>query len=131
MNYQYIPGSGNNYNTGTASPNTNMPGFPYQPNTLQDYIPNPSSYAEDVLTSGKELYAQFFMSYPDSNQWKDSVFSGYIEASGKDYVVVRSATEKKWYLLWTVYLNYVVFGEDPMIPHGAGISENRVQNKNV
>lgn len=112
MNYDFIPGSGNNYNTGTDTPNTNIPNFPYQPVELADF--KPSNYAEDVLTSGRELYAQFYMSYPDSNEWRDSIFSGYIEDSGKDFVVVRSPSDNKWYLLWTVYLNYVVFTEDPL-----------------
>ena len=51
------------------------------------------------------------MSYSDSLEWRDKIFTGIIEAAGRDYALLRDPNDGKWTLLWTVYLNYVVFDE--------------------
>lgn len=68
-------------------------------------------YAENILELNVGKFARFFMSYSDSLEWRDKVFSGIIEAAGRDYAVVRDQNNNTRHLLWTVYLNYVEFLE--------------------
>ena len=51
------------------------------------------------------------MSYSDSLEWRDRVFTGTIVGAGRDYAVVRDSNNHN-FLLWTVYLSYVEFRED-------------------
>ncbi len=83
------------------------------PNT-NDMIPinNNMDYADNILELNIGKFANFYMSYSDSLEWRDKVFSGIIVAAGKDYVVVKDYNSNNNYLLWAVYLNYVEFRED-------------------
>lgn len=97
---------------------------PYQ-NFDYDYTPNmnniPSNnsvpisedmaYAENILELNVGKEASFYMSYSDSLEWRDRVFTGTIIGAGRDYAVVKDS-DNRIFLLWTVYLNYVEFRED-------------------
>ncbi len=103
-----------------AYPNINVPGYqgtmpPYQ--NIQPTNPNtnainmsPDEYAENLLKRNAGKYAEFYMSYSDSNQWKDRIFRGTIEDSGRDYAVLKQE-DGSYVLLWTIYLDYVIFPE--------------------
>ena len=93
----------------TQPPITNMP------QTIPSYgvqnIPNPMPYAENLLEKNIGKLATFYMSYSDSLEWRDKIFTGVLEAAGRDYALLRDPSTGKWTILWTVYLNYVVFDE--------------------
>lgn len=99
---------------------------PYQ-NFDYDYTPNMNNtsnnnntvpisgdmaYAENILELNVGKEASFYMSYSDSLEWRDKVFTGTIVGAGRDYAVVRDNSTGHNFLLWTVYLNYVEFRED-------------------
>ena len=107
---------------------------PYQ-NFDYDYTPNMNNvpnnntvpisgdmaYAENILELNVGKEASFYMSYSDSLEWRDRVFTGTIVGAGRDYAVVRGAgrdyavvrdSNNHNFLLWTVYLSYVEFRED-------------------
>ncbi len=69
------------------------------------------NYAENILELNIGKFARFYMSYSDSLEWRDKVFSGIIEAAGRDYAVVKDQNSNSRFLLWTVYLSYVEFLE--------------------
>ena len=96
-------------NQGTAPPYQNF--LPptnggNQTNNNQDV-----SYAENILEMNIGKFANFYMSYSDSLEWRDKIFSGIIEAAGRDYALVKEQNSERRFLLWTVYLNYVEFLE--------------------
>lgn len=68
-------------------------------------------YAENLLKRNQGKLATFYMSYPDSVEWRDRKFTGIIEDSGRDYALLSEPDTGKWWLLWLVYINYVEFGE--------------------
>ncbi|MEG1596675.1 MAG: spore coat protein GerQ [Bacilli bacterium] len=74
-------------------------------------IPTPVPYAENVLKKNIGKYATIYMSYSDSVNWKDKIFSGIIEDSGRDYVILKDTNSEKRTVLWTLYLDYVEFNE--------------------
>ncbi len=99
-------------NNGYYNPN-NM-GFEQVPNipSGNNELPMEQSYVENILRLNKGKIASFYMSYPDSNEWRDKIFTGRVEQAARDHVVVFDPKNGKWYLLLSIYLNYIVFDEE-------------------
>ena len=92
----YIPNQ--NIIPNTANFNSNLQGnyeYNYQ-----------TSYVEDYLRKniGKKIEAH--VSFCDSVEWRDSIFTGILEDVGKDYVVIH--TNDNSYVIWSVYIDYIV-----------------------
>ena len=94
-------------NNGYYNPN-NM-GFEQVPNipSGNNELPMEQSYVENILRLNKGKIASFYMSYPDSNEWRDKIFTGRVEQAARDHVVVFDPKNGKWYLLLSIYLNYI------------------------
>ena len=93
------------------------PAIPNNPITTnpQDYLqdlPMEQSYVENILRLNKGKVASFYMSYPDSNEWRDRIFTGVVEQAARDHVVVSDPKTGKWYLLLAIYMNFIVFDEE-------------------
>lgn len=87
------------------------------PNTGQNYnttedLPFEQSYVENILRLNKGKVASFYMSYPDSNEWRDRIFTGVVEQAARDHVVLSDPKTGKWYILLSIYINYIVFDEE-------------------
>ena len=100
-------------------PNTALPNYtgtmpPYQnvPNSSNGNAINlsPEEYAESLLKLNMGKYAEFYISYADSVEWRDRVFKGIIRDSGRDYAVLEQ-DDGSYVILWLVYLGYVIFPE--------------------
>ena len=93
---------------------TNNMGFEQVPNipSGNNDLPMEQSYVENILRLNKGKIASFYMSYPDSNEWRDKIFTGRVEQAARDHVVVFDPKNGKWYLLLSIYLNYIVFDEE-------------------
>ena len=90
----------------------------YNPVYPNGYVDNGSttfddeqSYIENIIRLNKGKIGRFYMTFPDSLEWRDRVFSGSIEQSGKDHIIISDPTTGKWYLLLLIYLDYVEFDE--------------------
>ena len=70
------------------------------------------SYIENIIRLNKGKIGRFYMTFPDSLEWRDRVFSGVIEQSGKDHIIISDKSTGKWYLLLLIYLDYVEFDEN-------------------
>ena len=101
MNNNYYP----NYQTSGGYPNQE-----YAP-TAGNTIFNEQSYIENILRLNKGKLGKFYCSFTDSNEWRDTVFSGIIETATRDHLVISNPSTGKWYLILMVYLNYVEFDE--------------------
>ena len=75
----------------------------------KDY--NEQSYIENILRLNKGRKVNAYVSFPDSVEWKDKVFTGLIEEAGKDHLIIKDVTNGNWYLIRILYLNYVEFME--------------------
>lgn len=97
---------------GTQPPIQNMPGG-MNPNiqALPGVTSMQPPYAENLLKKNQGKMATFYMSYSDSVEWRDKIFTGIIEDSGRDYALLSDPHTGKWTLLWLVYINYVEFDE--------------------
>lgn len=101
MNNSYFP----NYQTNGGYPNQE-----FAP-TAGNILSNEQSYVENVLRLNKGKLGKFYCSYPDSNEWRDTVFTGIIEQATRDHLIISNPNTGKWYILLMVYLNYVEFDE--------------------
>lgn len=90
-----FPGNTNNYNTNIVKEDTNME----------------QSYIENILRHNKGKMVNAYVSFPDSNEWRDKVFSGRIEQAGRDHLIISDVETGKYYLILMIYLNYVEFDE--------------------
>ncbi len=101
--------------------NSNYPGTPLytgnsttpnQQNAPNYYdIPFEQSYIENILRLNKGNKVTVYMTFPDSNDWRDKKFSGVIEQSGRDHIILSNPTTGKWELLLMIYVNYIEFDE--------------------
>lgn len=69
------------------------------------------SYIENILRLNKGRKVNAYVSFPDSNEWRDKIFSGLIEEAGKDHLIIKDITNGNWYLIKIIYLDYVEFVE--------------------
>ena len=69
-----------NYNTYPGSPlytgNTVTPNQEYAPKVD---IPSEQSYIENILRVNKGKLINIYMTFPDSVEWRDKVFTGILE----------------------------------------------------
>lgn len=108
----------NNYQNptfpGTPIYNGNIP-TPNQ-STAQNYIPSyelpvEQSYIENILRLNRGKQVHVHMTFPDSNEFRDREFSGIIEQSGRDHIILSDPTTGKWYLLLMIYVDFITFDE--------------------
>jgi len=103
--------------------NNNFPGQPIfsnnQPTPDQTTVnPNSSSnlpfeesYIENILRINKGKKVDVYMSFPDSTEWRNRIFTGIVEQSGRDHIILSDPTTGDWFLLLMIYVNYIEFHE--------------------
>lgn len=74
-------------------------------------LPMEQSYVENILRFNKGKKVKVYVSYSDSVEWKDKIFSGVIEQAGRDHLIISDPETGKWYLILMIYLDYVEFDE--------------------
>ena len=98
-------------NNGFFNPNYESNIVPPTGYNVSDDLPLEQSYVENILRLNKGKVASFYMSFPDSNEWRDRIFTGVVEQAARDHVVISDPKTGKWYILLTIYLNFIVFDE--------------------
>lgn len=74
-------------------------------------MPMEQSYIENILRLNKGKRVNAYVSYPDSNEWRDKIYSGIIEEAGRDHLIISDPVNGNWYLIRMIYLDYVEFME--------------------
>ncbi|MFA5408355.1 MAG: spore coat protein GerQ [Bacilli bacterium] len=95
----------------SGTPNQQLAPTLEQKNANNNLSPYEQSYIENILRLNKGKVAKFYMSYPDSVEWRDKVFNGIIEAAGRDHIIISDPNTGLWHLLLIIYLDYVDFDE--------------------
>lgn len=101
-----FPGTG--LNNGAVPNQQSVPS--YESNIFKAAI-DEQSYIENILRLNKGKVGKFYVTIPGSNDWRDKVFTGVIEQSGRDHIIVSNPTNGEWYLILMIYLDYVTFDE--------------------
>ncbi|MFC7680261.1 spore coat protein GerQ [Paenibacillus sp. GCM10028914] len=69
------------------------------------------SYVENILRLNLGKQATFYMTYENNSQWNAKIFTGVIEAAGRDHIVISEPQTGRRIILLMVNLDYVVFNE--------------------
>ena len=91
--------------------NQTIPSSP--PENISNYttMPMEQSYIENILRLNKGKRVNAYVSYPDSSEWQNKVYTGIIEQAGRDHLIISDPTNGHWYLIRIIYLDYVEFME--------------------
>ncbi len=110
LNTSNNSGVNSNSNPTLTGPLNNLNGF-----SNTGYNSNSSSYAQNVLKNNVGISGYFFVSFPDSVDWRDKIFYGVLAEAGDDYILVYNEDNREYYLIWSIYLNYATFDQKPNI----------------
>ena len=95
------------YSGNIATPNQSMSNT-----SMNEYIPDEQSYIENILRVNKGKRVSVYQSFADAGEWKDRVFTGIIEQSGRDHIILSDPQTGNWYLLLMLYVNFIKFDEE-------------------
>ena len=85
---------------------------PYQPNSYKPTVRTEESYIENIIRLNRGKLGTFYMTYSDSNEYRDRVYKGVIEAAGVDHIIISDPRDGKRYILLNIYLDWVEFNEE-------------------
>lgn len=98
------------------APPTPYPTQPVQPTPLPQPMPpvnfQEQSYIENILRLNKGKVGTFYFTYTDSNEWRDRVYKGVIEAAGRDHLIISDPKTGKRYLFQMIYFDWAEFDEE-------------------
>ena len=77
----------------------------------QNSLPLEQSLIENILRLNKGKKVKIYASYPDSNEWRDRIYEGIIEQSGRDHIILSDPTNGVWEMLLMIYVDYISFDE--------------------
>lgn len=69
------------------------------------------SYIENILRANKGKLGTFYFTFENNRERNNFVVTGYIEAAGRDHVIISDPNGKR-YLMLMIYLDYVTFDEE-------------------
>ncbi len=84
-----------------------QPGIPVTPGTL----PMEQSYIENILRLNLGKKATIYMTFEGNREWNAKIFTGILEAAGRDHIIISDQDTGKRYLLLMVNLDYITFDE--------------------
>ena len=79
------------------------------PFVLRFNVKEDNTNIKGKLEKGKKV--KVYASYPDSNEWRDKIYTGIIEQSGRDHLILSDPSTGLWYLIRMLYVNYIEFDE--------------------
>ncbi|KPH71700.1 MULTISPECIES: spore coat protein GerQ [Bacillaceae] len=84
----------------------------HQSTDVPGMLPIEQSYVENILRLNKGKLVKVYMTFENNPSWNAKVFTGVIEAAGRDHLILSEPNTGKRYLLLMVYLDYVEFDEE-------------------
>ena len=84
---------------------------PNQQTQMNFNVPAEQSYIENILRLNRGKKVEIYASYPDSDEWRNKIFSGIIEQSGRDHIILSYPISGIWFLILIIYVNYIKFDE--------------------
>ncbi|WP_054957859.1 spore coat protein GerQ [Paenibacillus dakarensis] len=84
------------------------------------------SYIENILRLNLGKPATFYMTYENNSQWNAKIFTGILEAAGRDHIIISEPQTGRRIILLMVNLDYIVFNE-PLTYQYPGVIGNPPQ----
>ncbi|MGC5324175.1 spore coat protein GerQ [Brevibacillus sp. SYSU BS000544] len=81
------------------------------------------SYIENILRANLGKTATIYQTFENNREWNAKVFTGVLEAAGRDHIIISDPMTGRRYLLLMVNLDYITFDEPlnyvrPTLPPG-------------
>lgn len=76
---------------------------PIIPNIINQ---NDNNYVEAYLKKNINKIIEAHVSFCDSIEWRDSLFTGKLTSVGKDYIAINN--NQNTFIIWNIYLDYIV-----------------------
>ncbi len=92
-------------------PNQSIPTTPPGNISSSSMMTMEQSYIENILRLNKGKRVNAYVSYPDSSEWQNKIYTGIIEEAGRDHLILSDPNNGNWYLIRMIYLDYVEFME--------------------
>ncbi|WP_391119851.1 spore coat protein GerQ [Psychrobacillus sp. L3] len=92
-------------------------GYPQQQQMTPPSVPLPAarrqeeSYIENILRMNKGKLGTFYFTFEHSKEHNSIVITGYVEAAGRDHVILSDPNGKR-YLMLMIYFDYATFDEE-------------------
>ncbi len=84
----------------------------FNPNIPTSFYPaDQVDTMEIVLRRVPKMKVKVYMTFPGSNEWRDKIFDGILEGTGRDHIVVSDPKTGSWNILPNIYVDYVEFEE--------------------
>ncbi len=112
MNNNYLNSNPNFQEKPIYYGNTITPNQSLANTAMNEYIPDEQSYIENILRVNKGKLVSIYQSFADAGEWKDKIFTGIIEQSGRDHIILSDPNTGNWYLLLMIYVNFIKFDEE-------------------
>ena len=100
---------------GTPLYTSNGVSVPNQQTQMNYNVPLEQSYIENILRLNRGKKVEIYASYPDSDEWRNKVFSGIIEQSGRDHIILSdpktglSLMKESFLILNSIQIIEIVF----------------------
>lgn len=75
-------------------------------------LPTEQSYIENILRLNLGKTGTFYMTYEGNKEWNAKIFTGIVEAAGRDHIIISNPDTGQRTLLLMVNLDYVTFDEE-------------------
>lgn len=87
-------------------------------------LPTEESYIENILRLNKGKFVHLHSTFEHNKDWNAKIFTGIIEAAGRDHVIISDPETGKRYLIPMVYVDFVTFDEpiDYDYPYGVQLA---------
>lgn len=66
-------------------------------------------YGNNFLLMNKGKTLSFYVSFPNSKEWKDIIFKGVLEDSNDTFSLIRDINSNKLIIIFNEYIDYIVF----------------------
>lgn len=73
---------------------------------------NNMQYKENLLRANIGKNVSVYVSFPDSIEWRDKIFTGTIENVGNDHILIKDKNNIP-VLLQSIYINFIIFEDNP------------------
>ena len=84
----------------------------YTYDNLVNYNKSNTKSLEDILKLNIGKKISIYESFDNSNEWRDKVFTGILENSENEYLILSDPTNNTWYILLKKFVNYIKFEEE-------------------
>ena len=72
---------------------------------------NINVFENNILKQNVSKKTKVYASFPNESDWKTKIFSGIIETTKDDYVVLSDPSNGNWYMIPIKYVDYIEFEE--------------------